>query len=346
MEGIQGDRKTIEFSGKETDMRFRRATLSVLAIWMVSIIFGCSSKPDIVSQDKKPGEAYSSEEIRRMSVDQPFLLSGEYFREKDGEPEYNASDLLSEKEDQTAEKPALESIPQTDRSGIVKIGFLFINSKSEPPAYPLDAMAQRLKMPDSVHLIERNTIMEALYNTDCFKQSNLPCMAERIGVYPGAHMVVAVIDLDVPKKVPGLVTVKMAVFDTGLHFQYPEMSYYKNVQYESQIDAFLYACILKGMDYAALKSELTPWFSRVFSHKKGQYYINAGKISGLVEKEKLMITGAGNIVESPNGIPVAWTPGNEKGVLQVDALLGDDMAACTLIRGEAPTAEDIILKIP
>ena len=74
--------------------------------WLCGVLFclaGCGPLPDMVSTEKEAGEAYSADEVRRMAVDQPFLLSGEYFRERDQEPKVVLDEVLKNKEKPTAE---------------------------------------------------------------------------------------------------------------------------------------------------------------------------------------------------------------------------------------------------
>lgn len=50
------------------------------------LVAACGTPPDIASTEKKPGETYSADEVRYRTVDQPFMISGDYFRERDEEP--------------------------------------------------------------------------------------------------------------------------------------------------------------------------------------------------------------------------------------------------------------------
>lgn len=49
----------------------------------------CGTPPDIAGTEKKPGETYSADEVRYRTVDQPFMISGDYFRERDQDPSVN-----------------------------------------------------------------------------------------------------------------------------------------------------------------------------------------------------------------------------------------------------------------
>lgn len=75
---------------------------------VICMVAGCASNVDMVSKEKAKGEKYSADEIRRITVDQPFFVSGDYFRERDQEA-VPAGDILAglsgkEGKDETAKK--------------------------------------------------------------------------------------------------------------------------------------------------------------------------------------------------------------------------------------------------
>jgi hypothetical protein len=82
---------------------------------MITAMVGCASAPDIASTEKSEGEKYSADEVRHMTVDQPFLTSGEYFRERNQEPERNLSELFAKKE-KKAQETVVEKNPRKRRS--------------------------------------------------------------------------------------------------------------------------------------------------------------------------------------------------------------------------------------
>lgn len=63
--------------------RIANATAGLFAVLALT---ACGTAPDIASTEKKPGETYSADEVRYRTVDQPFMISGDYFRERDQEP--------------------------------------------------------------------------------------------------------------------------------------------------------------------------------------------------------------------------------------------------------------------
>ncbi len=70
-------------------------------LFLMLLWWGCASAPDIVSKETKEGDAYSADEVRRVTVDQPFLLSGDYFREKKQEKRIDLGNLLSKNESES-----------------------------------------------------------------------------------------------------------------------------------------------------------------------------------------------------------------------------------------------------
>ena len=48
-----------------------------------TILAGCAGAPDITSTEKSADQPYSAADVRHMTIDQPFVLSGDYFRERE-----------------------------------------------------------------------------------------------------------------------------------------------------------------------------------------------------------------------------------------------------------------------
>ncbi len=112
---------------------------------------------------------------------------------------------------------------------------------------------------------------------------------------------------------------------------------------KEEVNTFISGVIDNIAEFTHKKSEIMPWFCRSFSTEKEDWYISAGKISGLKSGDKLNIISEGKLVKSPTGLPAGWIPGASKGILQVKQTFGKDFAACTLIQGKGPTPEDVLL---
>jgi hypothetical protein len=96
-------------------------------VWVLALA-ACGTAPDITSTEKKPGEAYSADEVRYRTVDQPFMISGDYFRERDEEPSVRidlGGDRADNRPGDSAERKgprekavaAAEPPPPADRDG-------------------------------------------------------------------------------------------------------------------------------------------------------------------------------------------------------------------------------------
>jgi hypothetical protein len=57
-------------------------SIFVFSVFLIFFCWGCASSPDIVSTDKKNLTGYSNAQVREVTIDQPNLLSGDFFRER------------------------------------------------------------------------------------------------------------------------------------------------------------------------------------------------------------------------------------------------------------------------
>ncbi|MFP4030814.1 MAG: hypothetical protein ACLFTV_04535 [Desulfococcaceae bacterium] len=76
-------------------------------LFAILALAACGTRPDIASTEKKPGETYSADEVRYRTVDQPFMISGDYFREREQEPSI-ALDLSGDRSKDSAKKEGME----------------------------------------------------------------------------------------------------------------------------------------------------------------------------------------------------------------------------------------------
>ncbi len=97
--------------------------ISALLMAALLLPLGCASAPDIASTEKQTGERYSADEIRRQTVDQPFLISGDYFREREQQPQWDLNEIFSdsksdEKRADAAEvaEPEISQSPEPQRA--------------------------------------------------------------------------------------------------------------------------------------------------------------------------------------------------------------------------------------
>ncbi|MCP4351494.1 MAG: hypothetical protein GY795_39010 [Desulfobacterales bacterium] len=382
-------------------------------------------KTDIVSTEKKEGEKYSADEIRHITVDQPFLISGDYFRERTQKP-VRLSELLSKKEEQgstpelknsavqeskkielLSKKEEQESTSELKNSAVQESKKIELLSKKEEstlelknsavqeskkikpvpeparsqipefqnpssPKQPADSQISRpfpvkvgfildydnitaetaeqimRSIPKAAETLpvvfpDQEMINEVLANTDCLKKRDLFCISGAVRVYPGVRMLALIELFDIPKELPGSATVKIAVVDTGLMFMYPLIEITAQIKNKEDVNSFILGVIDNIAEFAHKKSEIMPWFCRSFSAENEDWYISAGKISGLKLGDKLNVVPEGKLVKSPAGLPAGWMPGTSKGTLEVKQMFGKDFAACSLIQGKGPAPEDMLM---
>ena len=78
------------------------------AVFLIFLCWGCASSPDIVTTDKENNAGYSNSEIREITVDQPFLLSGDYFRERKQPPAVDLGTVFSSEKKTATDQEKLE----------------------------------------------------------------------------------------------------------------------------------------------------------------------------------------------------------------------------------------------
>ncbi|MDN3516229.1 hypothetical protein QWY84_01270 [Aquisalimonas lutea] len=89
--------------------------------------------------------------------------------------------------------------------------------------------------------------------------------------------------------------------------------------------------------------DTAPWHARAFSRQDDGWAINAGRAAGLEQGQQLAVRGEPSIIRTPGGRPVAWRPGSRKGVVEVIDFAGDDVAIVSLVEGEGPGEEDVLV---
>lgn len=320
----------------------------------IVLISSCGPLPDIVSTDKKGNEPYSADEIRRITVDQPFLISGDYFRERNQEDIKPIHQLFSKSEPKPSEKLS-SSVQPTQKDSQqpppvtlpmmpLKIGFL-IDQKQIVRSIA-DRITQMIPMAAAsfpVYIVEGDQIQESLSQTDCLQKKDLLCVSKTIGLFPGIRMLILIEQFSIPTNFPGQASTQISVVDTGLAYRYPMMEISAQIQDVSESDTFIRGTLQSVIDFTMKKSRIMTPFCRSFSHEKDLWYITAGKQSGLKQGDILQIMSPGNMVKSPAGLPAGWISGKIKGKLRVEQFFGDDFAACSLVEGEKPQPDDLIV---
>lgn len=350
-------------------MRF--VMLMVMCFMMVLFIGGCASSPDMVSTTRTEGERYSADEVREITVDQPFLLSGDYFRERsqknktirellglEGGEKATGEGTHKEKSDgrtgsvqRVAQRVASSNqFGEDTRAGThngslpVKVGFLLDRGQvSDATEQKIFQWVPQMAPAFRVLPVNQDQIHEALSISDCLERKDLLCIAGTLSLFPGVQMLALIERFDVPDHYPGSAQVRLAMVDTGIPFRYPSVEITASVGDAVAMDTFIKGVLHRVFDMAVAKSGVIPWFCRAFSQDDGKWYISAGERSGLTLGQQLQVVSEGRVIRALEGLPAGWLPGKSTGTLRVERFFGTDLAVCSLVAGKGPDPEDLIM---
>ena len=349
----------------------------------LGILWGCGPMPDIVSTEKKEGQKYSADEVRQMTVDQPFQLSGDYFRERDQKPSKDLGKLFSKK----AEKKTDAKAVQTDKQQAApKAETADSRTVASTAPAPVSESASAPSTPASVPVTEKKTAASFPIKTGLIidKEKISSEAAQRIlQALPRAAQNLPVISAD-REKMEEIMS-RSACPERDLQCLSAALSLYPGVRMLVLIETFdlpkeksgniktrmgvvdtgllfryptmeinlplagkdtdtaIAAILRQVLDFAVKKSEIMPWFCRSFSSDKGEWYVSAGSSTGLKTGQELRVISPGKVIQSPIGMPAGWIPGEVKGHLAVKQLFGEDFAVCTLKSGKGPEPEDLLV---
>lgn len=351
----------------------KRLLSFILVLGLCLGLCGCTAGPDIVTSEKADSRNYSNEETRKIFLDHPAMISGDYFRQrmtnppKDQEEPATAGSTLptgrkdqekkatqSEKQEKqlaamknSSEKPISpkKKVPATDKAPKVKIGFLVDSAAILPDkTHTLSSAAAGIESRMPVVLVDNDEIHEVLARNRYLETKNLYKTSGILTVYPGIRMLVLVETFDLPDNYPGVAKAKISIVDSGLLYRYQPFTITSKLNKPNEIRKFTENLVYSVFTRAVESSRISPWFCRTFSRDENLFYINAGKKTGLNKKDTLKIISSGKVVKSNEGILAGWLPGRQKGILKVEQFFGKDFAACSLVRGEAPSTEDFLIK--
>jgi hypothetical protein len=187
-------------------------------------------------------------------------------------------------------------------------------------------------------------VAEMIQRTDCMARRDLYCLAGALGGYPGVRMLVLVESIETPDTLPGNARIRMGVVDTALLYRYPVMELLVPVDRSRRIETILPEAFHEAARFAVQKAKITPWLCRVFSGEKEEWFLSAGRRSGLKIGDTLTVLGGGRLVKSPTGLPAGWLPGERKGTVKLTQFFGSDFSVCQLVSGSAPGAGDLLIR--
>lgn len=334
--------------------RYAKLMACVLGLVLLS---GCAAGgPDIMSEDKKEGEAYSNADVRRMTIEHPGTLSGDYFLKR-AYPEKSARDdkpgITWAHGDSQSRQASAQSAPaepvgtrQSVTTGVYKIGLMAgADARNDFTPRRLHHAAAGLTLEQS-RVIGPEQIADVVSAANCKNRDRLSCVGHQAALYPGAHMLVAVDSLSLPEDFPGRATMGLRVMDTGLGYVYPPMEMTRTLEARDQAEKFVQQALQRAFDFAEQKADVMPVHSRVFSVKQNRIYISAGAASRVKPGDEFAVVSSGQVVDTPAGLPVAWVPDASKARIRVEKMVRDDVAACSLTDGQAVQPGDYVLMSP
>ncbi len=346
----------------------RRVCCWVGCVVGVGGLISCSGMfPDITSETPPEGHTFSSAQVRQVLIDQPFLLSGDYFLRRN--PELESTNLfqvfLGAREKAKAEAGEHEKRLAKLEAAVFKkdAGSL---EQARPQVYPIkigflvDYQQVNLKDGEAFLMVARNAteakgavyvnheeVKEVLSKTDCMEKKDLGCVARIVGIYPGARFLHVVEALTIPSEGKGgEAKAKVSIVDTGLGYRYPSMEVEMPLRNERDRHDFLQLVATKLVEISLEKKNTMPWFCRAFSQDEGnRWFISAGSASGIREGDLFNIIPRGKIVSAPTGVPAGWVPENPKGTVRVDRVINEDLAVVSLASGTPPELEDFLVPL-
>ncbi len=338
--------------------------LSFCLVLLSWLLVSCSGMfPDIVSEEPLEGHTFSSAQVRQILIDQPFLLSGDYFLRRN--PEKEATNLFqiflgagekakaeaSEQEKRLAkleeavfrkkESPAPSSVAVAEYR--IKVGF-FIDYQNIDirDGEVFLKVAKEITQAKGAIFVDHRDIQDVLSRTDCIARKDLGCMSKVVGIYPGARFLHLVEILEVPKA--GKARARVSIVDTGLNYRYPSMEVEMPINNDKDRQEFMSIIASKLVEISLEKKNTMPWFCKAFSQdEKNRWFISAGSSSGIKEGDVLTIVSGGKIVNAPTGVPAGWIPGNSKGAVKVERIVNPELAIVTLESGAPPDLEDFLI---
>ncbi len=349
----------MKYSGEQNYAR-HRFILPLLFLCLMAIAACSGAFPDIVSETPPEGYTFSSAQVRQIMIDNPFLLSGEYFLKRNPEKESTnfikifadagekarsqaeTEKRLARLEQAILKKKIPEGLLEPYRT---KIGFLLDaqNVSVVTGERFLKTVKNVTEQSGAIYVDDRD-IREVLSKTDCLKRHDLACITRIIGIYPGARMLNLVEQLKVPDTFPGVAFARVSIIDTGIAYRYPILEIKMPVKNEDDCNKFMDLLASKVVEISMEKKNIMPWYCHAFSEEEDErWFISAGALSGLQEGDLLNVIRGGRLVKAPTGLPAGWVPGDPKGVVRVERLVADDLAIISLESGIPPDLEDFLI---
>jgi len=353
-------------------------SIFIFFVFLFFFCWGCASSPDIVTTDKKNATGYSNAQIREITIDQPKLLSGDFFRKRtqtNAITDVDSATASSGEKTISANQEALEkkvNVLQNEvallKTSPPKTTPILVEKSLQDNEHPLEKNHMKLKigllidrgrvLADTVKkislaaekfvgtgkivLVGNDEIYETLAQNNALENKDLYRTSGILTVYPGIRMLVLVENFTLPEAFPGMGSAMVSMVDAGLLYRYKPVKFEMPIKTDQDASKFVTSIIYSTFTKAIESSQITPWFCRMFSSEENLMYINAGEKTGLEKGMLLKVSTPGKQIKSPAGTPAGWIPGKVKGVLKVERFFGKDFAACSVVEGEKPTVFDCL----
>lgn len=339
---------------------FRQTACLWICVGLAVVLASCGGA-DIVTGKPEPGERLSAAEKRRIMVDHPFMMSGEYFLQRERpEPDYVVGDdtwvesrriAMTEKRLRDVEKSGSVKTPCPAREdGMrVKAGALVGPGVEGGHARAVVEALAKQAAHRGVAWVPVGELELALGESAASAMEHPEEAARRLGSFPGLWALVEVIRVVVPEGGPGTASASYVVRQCYMGGTVARARVEREVDAADAADAAdAIASALADAavcDVAYQTSDL-PWYCHAFStgREKNSWNLTAGAASGLAEGDELRVMSAAEPVSTPGMGPMRWLPGKETGRVRITALFDDDLSRCELVSGKGPTAGDLLVK--
>lgn len=176
----------------------------------------------------------------------------------------------------------------------------------------------------------------ALANAGCSADTVLQC-ADQLRRKPGIRMLIAVHDEGDNRVTVRFHDLELDETHTSATLALPETADGRIP--DRALESLADKVLISSLDHA----RAAPWLARTLSRENTGWAINAGEASGLDTGDQLRVHRAGRIIHGPRGRVAGWISGEPVGTVRISALSGADNALVTLVDGQAPAADDVLI---
>jgi len=310
-----------------------------------------------VKASSEDGLGQSREEWERRIADSPWLVGGEYFRQKQDEPwmVLRLPSLKKTEEQEEKEKALEERITRLEQELGRRVEAKAANAgrrlKQKLALVGLEGeeaerLASELSRGEEVLVVEPPLVAQAVREERLAPAQASPQVALALGEALGVQLVVFVeragagerersdwwLAVDLVDGVMGTVvdTLRARSLPPGIEPSgSPRADFLKSAP-----------SLAEALRRVALEHE---WAARVLSVEEGKVVIYAGRRSGLAEGDVLRVFSPGfEVVHPVTKESLGTAPGVYKGKVQVVAFVGQDAAVAKPVEGPVPSPKDIV----